>query len=84
MPLLSKVLDEHLLNLVLAGMRVIEVEGLAHGSHCDNERCVVRALYDILVQLDNLLDSSNYRNVLVCRFKVIVVSGTYSEVRSVR
>lgn len=84
MPLLSKVLDEHLLNLVLAGMRVIEVEGLANGSHCDNESCVVRALYDILVQLDNLLDSSNYRNVLVCRFKVIVVSGTYSEVRSVR
>lgn len=69
MPLLSKVLDEHFLNLVSAGVRVIEVEGLAYGSHCDNEGCVVRTLYDILIQLDNLLDSSNYRNMLVCHSK---------------
>lgn len=48
MPLLSKVLDEHLLDLALVGVREISV-GVAYGSHCDDEGRVVRALYDILV-----------------------------------
>jgi hypothetical protein len=74
MPLLSKVLDEHLLDLTLAGVPGM-FEGVAYGSHCDDEGRVVRALYDILVQLNNLLNSSNYKNLLVWQFKVIVVSG---------
>ena len=57
---------------------------MAYGSHCDDEGRVVRALYDILVQLNDFLNSSNYRKALVSQSKVIVVSGTYSEVHSVR
>lgn len=31
--------------------------GVAHGSHSDDKGCVVGALYDIVVELNNLLDS---------------------------
>lgn len=63
MSLLGKILNEHFLNMASVGNRGIVVESATHGSHCDDEGRVVRALYDILVQLDDLFDSRDYNTL---------------------
>lgn len=71
MSLLGKILDEHFLNMASVGTRGIVVESAAHGSHCDDEGRVVRALYDILVQLDDLFDPRDYNTILETAFQWI-------------
>lgn len=65
MSLLSKVLDEHFLAIGISRRRqdTRADRRVAHGSHGDDEGRVARALYDILVQLNNLLDSGYWSDV---------------------
>lgn len=78
-------LNEHLLTIGLVGARGTMFGSMAHSSHCNDEGRIIRALHNILVQLDNLLDTRNYETLSGTSIQANTESiGTYWEVHSGR
>lgn len=63
MTVLGEILDEHLLELVSAGMQRPSAGGGAHSSHGNDKGRVVGALHDIVIKLDNLFDPRYWEGV---------------------
>lgn len=59
MALFGEVLDEHLLEFASVVVYGMEVEGVTNGGHGDDKRRIVGALYNVVVQLNDLFDAGN-------------------------